>query len=908
MKMLKNAKAKLQIGFFFLIFCYAQTPILAQECVELLGLVSFSENEIRVTEIEGTTGDQTFLANSSSTSTISTAQGIATADAENQLFTYIQFSNIADLKNVNTQTGNLISSTSTNTEGLSELQYDCENENLYALNEISPTSVQLVRFDDETSTQNLISGFIAVDDGMIAGSSTIDVLGNVFYFITVNGAAYNLHSVNVNSGASNTTLLSFEPADIDFDFQNNQLIAIATNGDLFAIDGTDLTNQNLIGTTGIPNTSVITLGNAALDPFAGVYYVTASSATNANELYSIDILDASVINAMVMPFPISSFTSAIPCESVPDFDFESTCLGDIIQFNDLSVGASSWTWDFGDPTNPNNTSTDQNPTHFYTEAGIYDITLDIGGCIGTSQITKQVEIIQTPPLQLPDSLSTCTSILLDAGSIPDAEYLWLTGASTQTIEASVETWYWVDITLGGCTVRDSVYVSITNTLDGNGIFEEEIVEACENEIVVLSVDFLDATYAWSTNETTESIDVENAGVYSVTITAGICEIIDTIEVQFSLEPIFDLGDPEISECGNSYTFNTQLENVEHLWSTGATTQEITIFASGEYWVEVTQGACIARDTVLLDLISFSPANLGPDTLKVCETEALTLDATTNGATYSWSTGDVSPTIDVEKAEAGIYWVDIRVSDCETRDSIFVVFVPALNIDLGEDIGICEGETAMLTTGLHDGIYVWSTGETTDTIFVNASGQYSVLVYNGGCVNTDTINVTLNFPPEIGLTETQDFCPLLTQSFVLEVENNPSYMYEWSNGDSGAAIDVFAAGTYTVSVSNTDGCRTEATTTVTEVCEAAIKFPNAFSPNEDGANDEFRAIARFVNGYDMKIYNRWGEEMFATTTLSEGWNGRYKGKDAPMGVYVWWATFTDEEGKTVLKQGNLTLVR
>ena len=413
---------------------------------------------------------------------------------------------------------------------------------------------------------------------------------------------------------------------------------------------------------------------------------------------------------------------------------------------------------------------------------------------------------------------------------------------------------------------------------------------------------------WSTNETTESIEVENGGVYSVTVTAGICEIIDTIEVQFSPEPVFDLGLPEIAECGNSYTFDTALENADHLWSTGATTQSITIFASGEYWVEVTQGACVVRDTVLLDLIPFSPADLGPDTLNVCETETLTLDATTNGATYSWNTGDTTPTIDVENTQAGIYWVDIRVADCETRDSVVVIFVPALNVDLGEDIGLCEGETAMLTAGLHDGIYVWSTGETTDTIFVNASGQYSVLVDNGGCVNADTINVTLSFPPEIGLAETQEFCPVLSQSFVVEVENNADYTYEWSNGDTGAAIDIFSAGTYTVSVSNESGCRAEATTTVNEVCEATIKFPNAFSPNEDGANDEFRAIARFVNDYEMKVYNRWGEEMFATTTISEGWNGRYNGKNAPIGVYVWWASFTDEEGKKVLKQGNLTLVR
>ena len=326
MRMLKNAKADLQIGFFFLFFCCANVPILAQECIELLGLVSFSTNEIRVTEVEGNTGDQTFLANSSSTSVINTAQGIATADAESQTFTYIQFSNIADLKTVSTETGGLISSTSTNTDGLSELQYHCANDNLYALNEISPTTMQLVRFEEATSTQSLISGFIPVNDGVIAGSSTIDVLSNRFFFVSVNGTTYTLHTVNVNSGASNTTLLNFDVADIDYDFQNNQLIGITPNGELFVVDGANLTNQSLIGTTGIPGTSTITAGNAALDPFAGVYYITASSTTNQSELYSINILDASVINAMVMPFPVASFTAAIPCESVPDFEFESACL------------------------------------------------------------------------------------------------------------------------------------------------------------------------------------------------------------------------------------------------------------------------------------------------------------------------------------------------------------------------------------------------------------------------------------------------------------------------------------------------------------------------------------------------------------------------------------------------------
>jgi gliding motility-associated-like protein len=90
------------------------------------------------------------------------------------------------------------------------------------------------------------------------------------------------------------------------------------------------------------------------------------------------------------------------------------------------------------------------------------------------------------------------------------------------------------------------------------------------------------------------------------------------------------------------------------------------------------------------------------------------------------------------------------------------------------------------------------------------------------------------------------------------------------------------------------------------------FPKAFTPNNDNLNDEYKVIVpenfKYVDGFEMKIFNRWGELIFTSNDQEKGWDGKYKGTNQPEGMYIFSATLTDLTGRTFKRSGSLVLLR
>jgi len=98
-------------------------------------------------------------------------------------------------------------------------------------------------------------------------------------------------------------------------------------------------------------------------------------------------------------------------------------------------------------------------------------------------------------------------------------------------------------------------------------------------------------------------------------------------------------------------------------------------------------------------------------------------------------------------------------------------------------------------------------------------------------------------------------------------------------------------------------------TVSENCGTATVFaPNIFSPNGDGINDILNLHAENVKEFSFALYDRWGEQVFKSIDIRQGWNGQYKNKDCPEGVYFYVAQLTFLSGEVTQKKGNVTLVR
>jgi len=110
-----------------------------------------------------------------------------------------------------------------------------------------------------------------------------------------------------------------------------------------------------------------------------------------------------------------------------------------------------------------------------------------------------------------------------------------------------------------------------------------------------------------------------------------------------------------------------------------------------------------------------------------------------------------------------------------------------------------------------------------------------------------------------------------------------------------------------------GCTGTDTIMVEERCPALLEMPNVFSPNGDQINDVFAPMGEYILGIDIKIYDRWGKQVYTTTELPGQWTGKNEqGNDVQEGVYFWtvgWEGFT-QEGERFRKQqrGTVWLVR
>jgi gliding motility-associated-like protein len=139
------------------------------------------------------------------------------------------------------------------------------------------------------------------------------------------------------------------------------------------------------------------------------------------------------------------------------------------------------------------------------------------------------------------------------------------------------------------------------------------------------------------------------------------------------------------------------------------------------------------------------------------------------------------------------------------------------------------------------------------------------------------------------------------------------IFRWS-GDLGNNDTVIAtiAGTYILTITDIiTGCSAsdEVTVNPRRACGTNIAMPTAFSPNNDGKNDVYKAVyTSEPDAFELNIYNRWGERVFQTNNINSGWDGKFKGADAPVETYTWWISYTATDGSKKAEIGTFSLLR
>ena len=278
-------------------------------------------------------------------------------------------------------------------------------------------------------------------------------------------------------------------------------------------------------------------------------------------------------------------------------------------------------------------------------------------------------------------------------------------------------------------------------------------------------------------------------------------------------------------------------------------------------------------------------NLGNDTL-VCSGKILTLDAGPGNSQYQWSSGETTQTIRTGKP--GVYWVHIvNRWNCEASDTIIISQSAAVMNSV--DTSICYGMEYHAGNIIHtlSGIY-------TDTLQTLA-GCDSVLV--------SSLTVKPKIPVDLG--GNRSICP--GEQITLHA-TYPGSSYVWQDASTDSVYLVTQPGSYWVQVTYSN-CTAGDTVMITE-CPAELWFPTAFTPNGDGTNDLFRPKGISILKYHLVIYNRWGQLLFQSDDLENGWDGSVGNKPCPAGTYTFIATYegTDNPGSTKKISGSFALVR
>lgn len=290
----------------------------------------------------------------------------------------------------------------------------------------------------------------------------------------------------------------------------------------------------------------------------------------------------------------------------------------------------------------------------------------------------------------------------------------------------------------------------------------------------------------------------------------------------------------------------------------------------------------------------------------------------SGYTYTWSTTPAQTTDTAFNLPAGTYTVLVQALNyCDISASVTINEPAAITNSQLITADTCLASVGSITNTVSGGTapyqYNWSNTATGNPLGGLAQGTYTVTVTDANNC-TATAQAVVPYVSGIVLSSSAENVSCYDtnngKATVNAAGGAPPYTYLWSNNANTAAIKGLTVATYYVTVTDAGNCsNTDSVIIAQDVCPSYIYFPTGFSPNADGVNDLFKATASIdLKKYALQVYNRWGELVFATTDVTEGWNGRYKDVEQPLSTYVWFAEYTFIDGKKRTQSGNVTLVR
>ena len=586
----------------------------------------------------------------------------------------------------------------------------------------------------------------------------------------------------------------------------------------------------------------------------------------------------------------------------------SACTKTGVSFTSSDGSNWTYTWDFGADAIPQGSTAEMPVGVYYTSSGSKMITLTVSDEHCSKTTTQSYIIKATPTAGFSSSAPQCTGLpvnfintgttgaglawtwAFDAGSAPPTAAI----ESPTGIIYSTEGEKMVQqiVTNSGTSCADTSIQAITIYKSPTAIFTLP-ASACTNTDV-----------SFTSNDGTTSSD------------------------GFNWTYAWDFG-------ADAHPQGSTGENPQDIFYTSSGSKTITLTVSDEHCSTTTTQTYIIKATPI--------ANAGRDTTICADTSVQIGSANIAGNTYSWfapitlSSSIISNPVATPIAHITEYVVTVtNAGGCVNKDTIVVTMLDPMVANAGVDVEICRYDSVQIGAGLvEQQIYKWTPAAgLTSTAIPNpiaspdSTTTYKVTVtYSGKACTavTDAVTVTVHQLPiiEVGTIRYQPspidsimILDSITLGSSVQLIAIGGLQYTWAPPYRLDNVGIFnpiaspdTTTIYVVTGTDIYGCINKDSVKI-RVIIPSFWVPTAFSPNGNGENDVFYVRGSGIKNFEMGIFNRWGEQIFISKKIDQGWDGTrpISGEELPAGAYVYYIKGTLTNGDPVNAKGLINLIR
>ena len=655
-----------------------------------------------------------------------------------------------------------------------------------------------------------------------------------------------------------------------------------------------------------------------------------------------DCADSSqAINIIVNPLPVAAIDSN---------GFLTFCAGDSVMLASTSAAAGySWLKDGVAISSDSSISVDA--------AGAYQLILtNQFGCVDSSEaVTVIVNPLPVAAIDSNGSLSFCAgdSVVL-ASTSSAASYSWLKDGVAFSTDSSISvdaagTYQLILSNAFGCSDSSEAVTVIVNPLPVAAIDSNGSLTFCQGDSVMLASTSAAAGYSWLKDgiaiSSDSSISVATAGTYQLIVinASGCIDTSSSIEVLVNPLPaptIQTIG--SLTFCQNDSVILLTSGGISYQWFenglpiAGANDSFIVVQSTSNWSVQITNTfgctilSAITATNRLNPPLNF---NIRANNLIKCEQDTVIIETNFSPvASYQWFLNNTiiagATQYQYLATEAGEYTCQVMYgSSCQITTPTVLIreYVVPSNIELQAITNVCIGETMEIMAPLiPEAQYSWR-GPNAFISFVHRpvltnvglqnAGWYFVTISIPACGDyIDSIYIQIQ--PGIGeveITGRRVICG--NGNLKLNATPIPGAQYEWvfASGKrfEGHRLDLSQLevedGGF-VELTVTRGSCTSFQRFFVEYFADNIYFPNAFSPNYDGINDEFLPQTLYEGPYELQIYDRWGKQVFTANHPSQSWNGFIDGEEANAGTYTYVCFSENCSKQRIVNRGSIQLIK